>query len=305
MVSPYHGWAFLASHWIGEVFDHCKPLMDKDYSGLPPLVRFVNSQLLIACHLTSESALLLTREKKVWDADVLLRSVLEGTVKHAYMLQGTEQNEWNSRCDEYWHRHPDVVLKKDCSRAKELKELIIRMEGDAVDGIDDLNDVIFTEESLGEFWSGVSSKERQELEYRWSVGGILSHFKKSKDESINVLHGLLYQYGVNCHLSHLDGIGVRDIWGRYRLDEEMRAADELAHAARIVGDIVEFAKIRAISLTRACNVSFGFISELNEKYSKLTLELRDAYTSYQALKDHRAFEGVRAQIVALNMPGES
>ena len=65
--------------------------MDQSCAGLPPLVRFVAAQLFIDCHLSSESVLLLLCAEKEWNADLLVRSVLEGSLKLTYMLRGSQE----------------------------------------------------------------------------------------------------------------------------------------------------------------------------------------------------------------------
>src|SRR3990172_8552337 len=84
----FHTWAGLASHLIGACFDQAKPFLDEDFVDIDPYVRGVSAQLFIDCHLTSESVLLLIREAKEWDADLLNRSVMEGSIKYVYMLLG-------------------------------------------------------------------------------------------------------------------------------------------------------------------------------------------------------------------------
>ena len=54
--------------------------------GLPPKTLFVLRLLLINSHITSESALLLIGQVRLWDAEMLIRSVLEGTVRFLYSV---------------------------------------------------------------------------------------------------------------------------------------------------------------------------------------------------------------------------
>jgi hypothetical protein len=89
MESVFKSWSGLASHFIGECFDLAKPFIDSGYQKLDPLVRFVAAQLFIDCHLSSESVLLLIREQKEWDADLIVRSVMEGSLKFSYMMDGS------------------------------------------------------------------------------------------------------------------------------------------------------------------------------------------------------------------------
>lgn len=73
-------WVSQASHLIGDCFDIAKPYLDRDFPGLPAQIRFVVAQLFIDCHLSSESSLLLLREGKEWDADLVGRAVMEGSL---------------------------------------------------------------------------------------------------------------------------------------------------------------------------------------------------------------------------------
>lgn len=97
----FRSWAGLASHFIGSCFDIASPYLDQEYKDVNPLVRFVSSQLFIDCHLTSESVLILLMEGKEWDADILCRSILEGSFKYIYMLLGSPE-EVVKKVEEYW-----------------------------------------------------------------------------------------------------------------------------------------------------------------------------------------------------------
>jgi hypothetical protein len=56
-------------------------------------------ELLSACARSSESVLLLCAYGQVWDADVISRSVVEGTLKVMYLLQSREH--FKQRHQEY------------------------------------------------------------------------------------------------------------------------------------------------------------------------------------------------------------
>lgn len=278
------GWAAQASHLIGDYFDICKPFTDKDYQGLNPLVRFVTAQLYIACHLTSESTLLLVQLDKAWDADILCRSIIEGTAKYAYILQGDDEEIWIERANEYWHIHPEIMLKKDCDRAEELKEQFPK--GGLIDDevLEPLNEMISLRSSRSGYWASISKQERKKLDGRWSVGGIIEHFNNAYGSSNNPLRGFFYYYGNSCHLSHMDGIGIANIWDRYRRDQNRRAAVTFAHHSRIVGDVATYAKIRALELLRACGAQTDDVFRAEGKYETLFRELNTAYRQFHAVE---------------------
>src|SRR5258708_1249053 len=49
---------------------------------------FVCQLLSNSCYLTSESALLLVGFRRLWDVEILIRSVVEGTYKFIYLCLG-------------------------------------------------------------------------------------------------------------------------------------------------------------------------------------------------------------------------
>lgn len=116
-----YAWAAWGSQFVGACFDQAKPFLDKDFAGIDPYVRFVSTQLFINCHLTSESALILTGEMKAWDADVLVRSVMEGTLKYVYMLLG-DAPKMRAKAEEYWEVMPSFAAIRRSERLKRFLE---------------------------------------------------------------------------------------------------------------------------------------------------------------------------------------
>ena len=98
--------------------------------------------LLNSCHLTSESALILIANCKLWDAESLVRSVMEGTYKVAYLCLGS-QSEIEQKLVEYEDdlhdigrltRHSRVesllavVKNRRAVRWKPLRDLLMKQE---------------------------------------------------------------------------------------------------------------------------------------------------------------------------------
>lgn len=102
----FENWANLASHFIGEHFDKCRPLLEADGSHINPFVRFVSTQLYLSCHFSSESSLILVGQGQEWDADIINRTIVEGVVKYIFMLQGTGEDKLN-KAIEFWETLPD------------------------------------------------------------------------------------------------------------------------------------------------------------------------------------------------------
>lgn len=81
------------------------------YPGWQPRERETVSFLLTATARASESAFLLCAYGQLWDAEVLVRSALEGSLKLAYLLQARET--FAARHSEYADQLFEIALFKD------------------------------------------------------------------------------------------------------------------------------------------------------------------------------------------------
>lgn len=258
----FHSWAGLASHFIGECFDLASPYIDNAYEGLDPLVRFVSAQLFIDCHLSSESVLLLVRDGKEWDSDLVGRSVMEGTLKFAYMLQGSSYSV-REKVDEYWNVLPQYASIRHSERAKRL----LKDVGDPSDGKwRPFHDLILTDDEVTLARGHSNRKERNQLEERWSFNGICKELAESGDPWLSHFIHFAHGYGMSSHLVHKDADGVGMVWERYKRDSARQTAAKLGHLARVVSDICAFAQLRLIVLLRACGEDTEKVNEIEGRY---------------------------------------
>lgn len=272
MPSSPAAWAAEASHLIGDCFDHAKPYLDQAYEGLPPLVRFVAAQLFIDCHLSSESSLLLIQSGKEWDADLIARSVMEGSVKLTYMLYGSSP-EIQLKVDEYWHVLPLFAVIRHGEHARQFLDTVPDAD---VPEWQPLKELLVEPEEVATIRARYSKRDRQVLEERWSFFGICRFFARTDEPGLRHLAHLAHGYSMSSHLIHKDADSIGMIWDRSTRDEKRRAAVTLGHSARVVSDACTFAKLRLLSLLRACGEPKGVVSEIDSKYRNLTEELGSA-----------------------------
>jgi len=273
----FRSWSGLASHFIGDCFDLAKRFIDNEYSGLNPLVRFVAAQLYIDCHLSSESILLLIRDQKEWDADLLARSVMEGSLKFTYMLQGTVADV-ERKADEYWNILPQFSAIKHSERAKRFLEEI---PDPGNPNWEPFRELIMDESEISEIRSKYSRQERQALEEAWSFTGICRTFANSDESGLKLFAHLAHGYGMSSHLLHKDADGVGMVWDRYGRDPERQAAAKLGHSARIVSDVCTFAQLRLLSLLQVCQQPTDALRAIEERYTvPLFDELTKAGTKF-------------------------
>jgi len=273
-------WAVIASHYIGECFDHCQHLLDQDNSTLDSSVRFISTQLYLDCHFSSESSLILIQEGKEWDADIINRSIIEGTVKYLYMIACDDVSK-KERAHEYWYILPKFSAIKRHQRAKDLL--------DAINGYDDSNwqaikEQLLSEEKIAEFRSGLNRNERKAIEQKWSFSEIVNEFAKSKQDGLEMLVHLAYNYGMSSHLIHKDGDGVGMVWDRCMREPKRQMAVKLGHSSRIISDICVLSRLRSMYLMKACSEDYKVLSELETKYKHLFSELAMAIENFNKVE---------------------
>src|SRR5581483_11528164 len=106
--------------WAERVLTATRSLLPKmapmsTYLGWQPRERQTVSFLLTTTARASESAFLLCAYGQLWDAEVLVRSALEGSLKLAYLLQARET--FAAGHSEYAEQLFEIALLKDHRKA--------------------------------------------------------------------------------------------------------------------------------------------------------------------------------------------
>lgn len=118
--------------------------------------------LLTSCARSTESALLLCAYGQLWDAEVILRSVAEGTLKLAFILQS--DTTFKERIREYSVDHFNISLLKD---DKKIRELLSIVQGWSDARWRPLTERLLSPEELNRLATRYDRKSRQSIETRW------------------------------------------------------------------------------------------------------------------------------------------
>jgi hypothetical protein len=276
----FASWAGLASHFIGECYDLAKPHLDSDYNGLSKKAQFVAGQLFTDCHLTSESVLILIHHFKAWDADLICRSVVEGSLKYVFMLKGTN-SEIETKVNEYWDVLPSLALVRRSDRLKLFFETVSNPDGTEWQA---LREMLLDPSEAERLRSLIPKRERQRLEVKWSFSGITRHFVNSADAADRQLASSAHNYGMSSHLIHKDGDGIGMAWDRRNRDDRRRAAATLGHTSRIVSDVCSYAMLRLFTLLGVCGGDNHSITELQAEYRLLFDQLSKANAHFNEVE---------------------
>ena len=278
MDERFQSWVAMASHYIGEHFDHCKPILDKDFPNMHPMIRFVSTQLYLSCHFSSESSLILLQHGQEWDAEIINRSIIEGVTKYIYMLNGSEE-EVLKKVNEYWAILPSYSAIKRSDRASSL---LAEVEPQEMHNWLSIQELTLEPEQVDSIRGDTNKQQRKQLEQKWSFSHIIQEFSESNDKRLNPLIHLGYNYGMSSHLIHKDGDGVGMVWERCVRNTEEQAWVKSAHIARSISDLCTFAEMRSLFLFQFCGEKPAFSETLRQNYEPLFAGLKGALQEFNS-----------------------
>lgn len=198
--------------------------------------------LLTASARLTESSMLLAAYGQLWDAEVLLRSVAEGTLKFAYMLHTPA--DFKKRVHEYAVDHFNVSLLKDDFK---IREVLSALGNPDSREWKPLRDRLLSKEQLEALSKTYDKTARRSIESRWGVAGMLNTFRGSGDIASTRLPGLLHNYSLASHVQHADYIGVSIPDERERREPARRDALHLVHLSRVLSDGLSYLMMRLTS----------------------------------------------------------
>lgn len=270
-IGRFYTWVSGCSKAVDEFLNLTAPFLLLE-PEINPQLQWVLKQLAISCNQTSESALLLISYERLWDAEVLVRSVLEGTLKYAFLCIGSDA-ERDEKVKEYWEDLPEITRMKRHRRASEILDMV-----DNPSAVEwrSLKDLLVDSAELDSLRVKYPRSLRQKLEQKWSFNEIIRELQNSGVAGFEMLVGLTYTYGISSHIIHQDGDAIGIIWDRRRREIERRTAIELAHGAREISDLLSMAFFRALVTYKMHNTDTKPVIALYDSYQGLHKELNSA-----------------------------
>lgn len=159
--------------------------------------------LFTSLHSTSESILILLLNQAIFDADVLLRTVMEGTIKYCYLMTGTEE-EKQEKYAEYKIKLTNIDKILDHNKAVEAVDILREF---SMNSTKPFELSILSDEELSELSEKYSKKERDALKRKWSYQSLLRSLAHVYPEYEAQL-GTISTYSLTSHLCHYDWTGL-------------------------------------------------------------------------------------------------
>lgn len=203
--------------------------------------------LFYTLNQTSESTLILLENKAIFDADILLRCVLEGTIKLCYLLNGNKDQQ-KRNFDEYKllqqneenTEHRNIIKTRDA---------INKFEGENRLLFDSLFNSLKQEELEAE-WRNLERKEQNKIINKWKFNNLLDTLKESPEYEAQ--EGLRLHYSRACHFAHFDITGVTTRFDISQISEQnLLEIEELEYGLRIISNLLSCTIFRTAEAARA------------------------------------------------------
>lgn len=232
-----------------------KPLIA--FEGFTDGERQVLNWLSAASARTSGSVLVLLESGRTWDAEILSRTVFEGSLKFCHLL--SDRDQFQARLTEYEHILPDINSLADHEKAERV---IASFPGKDETALIPLKELVLSEKQRETILHRYSKRDRHRLQAAWGFTGLIEQMLRSGDGMGALAAGLLHGFAMASHVAHADYIGVGMVMEREYRESKRREAARYAHAARVISDQLWYCALRLIT-------GYRFIGEPTEPISKL------------------------------------
>src|SRR6267154_475782 len=188
--------------------------------------------LLTACGRSSESVLLLCAFGQLWDAELISRSVVEGSLKIAYLLQS--RTDFKQRYDAYSNALFEIALLKDHGKAVDVLSAVPDPQAREWQPI---RDMLLPDAEQARIGARYDRAVRKRLNGEWGFTGLLRGLANSNDLRFVGISALAHGYSIASHIQHADFAGASLPLERDFRSPERRESIHLAHLARLLSDI--------------------------------------------------------------------
>lgn len=198
------------------------------------LVKFIDDRLSAVWFLTIND--------KLWDADIIDRSVLEALMKLNFIVYAPTDEEKQKRLNEFWNDLWEInSLKHSEHSKKHLKHF-----PDKLSQLAHLS-VILTDKEEEELKSKWNRKDRKALEQKWSFSEILfSLIKDYKGQTFEMMIGLAHEYRMCSHIAHGDETGINIIAERKSRPADQRQIVNRGHFIKLLSNCLAYASWTSI-----------------------------------------------------------
>lgn len=234
--------------------------LDKDISkskSIYQLVKFIDDRLSAVWFLTIND--------KLWDADIIDRSVLEALIKLNFIVYAPTDEEKQKRLNEFWNDLWEINSLKHSEHSKKH----LNHFPDKLSQLAHLS-VILTDKEEEELKNKWNRKDRKALEQKWSFSEILfSLIKDYKGQTFEMMIGLAHEYRMCSHIAHGDETGIGIIEERKSRPENERQIVHRGHFIKLLSNCLAYASWTSIVAMDFLNADKTFFFNNHSKIEQI------------------------------------
>lgn len=234
--------------------------LDKDISkskSIYQLVKFINERL--------STVWFLTMNDKLWDADIIDRSVLEALIKLNFIVYAPTDEEKQKRLNEFWNHLWEINSLKHSEHSKKH----LNHFPDKLSQLAHLS-LILTDKEEEELKNKWNRKDRKALEQKWSFSEMLfSLIKHYKGQTFEMMIGLAHEYRMCSHIAHGDETGIGIIAERKSRPENERQIVHRGHFIKLLSNCLAYASWTSIVAMDFLNADKTFFFNNHSKIEQI------------------------------------
>jgi len=234
------------------VFAQSPNLFDHDRTSL--------GMLLAAAARSTESAFLLIAYGQLWDAEIVIRSVFEASLKFAFIVQTPE--EFHQKLKEFAEDQFDLAILKDDKKARDL---LAGLQDAGAPEWRPFRDMVISDIERVELGNRYDKTTRRSMTTRWGYAGILGALERSGDPFYKNFSGLSFSYSMASHIQHADYVGISMPSERANRSCEGQNSVHLAHMARLFSDCFTCFLFRLMAAYRFADSDLKVVNEAAKK----------------------------------------
>jgi hypothetical protein len=235
--------------------------------------------LSTACLGSTGSVLHLVDAVRLWDGELVMRSVVEGSVKFGYLLES--ERTFIVRCIEYHDALPAITRLRRHTRAAEALKALEQVDDE---GVRPLRDLLLSDDELAEINAAYPRETRRKIEQRWGFTALVEAVSKRGRVFGPTARSWLHTYSTASELQHMTFEGASMPLERDRRPNHRRAAIELAHAARLIDDCFHLTFLRVFAIFRFLRRDPRPLFEVELRQGPFLAELAEARREWEQVE---------------------
>jgi hypothetical protein len=200
---------------------------------------FVLGQVSTACLRATDATLILLEQERVWESEITLRTVVEGTLKMLFLLSSTDL--FSDRYMEFSEAMPDIAELRSHERAKDLLASLSTVS--AAD-LKFHRKLILSAQREKELRDRYPRLLRQQIEQRWSFSELINAISQSSLVGSDLYKSLLYGYWASSQVAHVSFEGIMMPVETESREPRQKDSISFAHSARVASDCYFYCVMR-------------------------------------------------------------